>query len=215
MSEIQPALSLYPNELPGVSEMDQVVTDISKTNAKPSMLGTIFGGTNMTKFTNFSRFQPDQAQLQKLSEEVKRIASTLATIAVTHRVEASPDEGLPANNCPASAAALETVRHAIKARRLRSQFFDQALFSDPAWDMLLELYSAELSQLRVTVSSLCTASAVPSTTALRWISSMTDVGLFQRRPDPFDGRRFFVELSDDASESMRGYFRELRKIQAA
>jgi predicted transcriptional regulator len=63
------------------------------------------------------------------------------------------------------------------------------LFADPAWDMLLDLLQAEIAQHRVPVSSLCIAAAVPATTALRWIKTMTDVGLFKRRADPHDGRR--------------------------
>ena len=61
--------------------------------------------------------------------------------------------------------------------------------------MLLDLLQAEIAQHRVPVSSLCIAAAVPATTALRWIKTMTDAGLFKRRADPHDGRRVFVELS--------------------
>jgi hypothetical protein len=44
---------------------------------------------------------------------------------------------------------------------------------------------------------------------------MTDVGLFQRRADPHDGRRIFVELSAGASESLRRYFGEVGKLSMA
>ena len=105
----------------------------------------------------------------------------------------------------------ETVRNVIRARRVRSRFFDEQLFADQAWDMLLDLLQAELAQHRVPVSSLCIAAAVPATTALRWIKSMTDAGLFVRRADPHDGRRVFVELSPEASIALRAYFGELGK----
>jgi DNA-binding MarR family transcriptional regulator len=88
---------------------------------------------------------------------------------------------------------------------LRDQFFGTALFEDPGWDMLLDLYAAELEQARVSVSSLCIAAAVAPTTALRWIARMTDTGLFERRPDMHDRRRAFMVLSERASEAMRGY----------
>ena len=78
--------------------------------------------------------------------------------------------------------------------------------------MLLDLLQAEIAQLRVPVSSLCIAAAVPATTALRWIKTMTDVGLFKRRADPHDGRRIFVELSTGASDAMRRYFGEVGKL---
>ena len=103
----------------------------------------------------------------------------------------------------------DMVRQVIRARRLRSRFFEEDLFADPAWDMLLDLLQAEIAQLRVPVSSLCIAAAVPATTALRWLKTMTDKGIFTRRADPHDGRRVFVELSRDASVAMRRYFAEV------
>lgn len=99
----------------------------------------------------------------------------------------------------------------IRARRLRGRFFPENLFADPAWDMLLDLLQAEIAQLRVPVSSLCIAAAVPATTAFRWLKSMTDQGIFVRRADPHDGRRVFVELSNEASIAMRRYFAEVGK----
>jgi len=50
----------------------------------------------------------------------------------------------------------------IRARRLRDRFFDSDLFADPAWDMLLDLLQAEIVQLRVPVSRVC--SRIPSLT---------------------------------------------------
>jgi DNA-binding MarR family transcriptional regulator len=101
------------------------------------------------------------------------------------------------------------IRSVIRARRLRSRFFEEDLFADPPWDMLLDLLQAEIAQLRVPVSSLCIAAAVPATTALRWLKTMTDKGLFLRRADPHDGRRVFVELAPAASVAMRRYFAEV------
>jgi hypothetical protein len=42
----------------------------------------------------------------------------------------------------------------------RARFFQEELFADPAWDMLLDLLQAEIAQHRVPVSSLCIAAAV-------------------------------------------------------
>ena len=97
----------------------------------------------------------------------------------------------------------------IRARRLRGEYFDESLFHDPAWDMMLDLLAAEIEQIRVPVSSLCMAAAVPATTALRWIKTLTEKELFVRRADPHDGRRVFVELSAEASSALRGYFCKL------
>jgi DNA-binding MarR family transcriptional regulator len=116
------------------------------------------------------------------------------------------DYGLPAEPVQVSAA---DVRKAIRARRLRSRPFPDVLFEDPAWDMLLDLYAAHLERAQVSVSSLCIASAVPPSTALRWIGRMTEDGLFVREPDPFDRRRAFMALSEAALDRMNRYFATL------
>jgi len=101
------------------------------------------------------------------------------------------------------------LRNVLRARASRADFFSEHLFADPAWDMLLSLYSAELEQKRVSVSSLSLASRVPATTALRWISALQKDGLIVRQPDPFDGRRIFVALSAEGSRAVRTYFNSL------
>ena len=101
------------------------------------------------------------------------------------------------------------VRNLLRARAARADFFNADLFADPAWDMLLSLYSAEIEQKRVSISKLCLASRVPSTTALRWISALQKNGLINREPDPFDARRIFVSLSREGSQAVRAYFGSL------
>lgn len=98
------------------------------------------------------------------------------------------------------------VRAWIRKRRAREHFFPSDLFADPAWDMLLDLYAARLEGQMVSVSSLCIAAAVPATTALRWIKTLTDSGLFEREADDKDGRRIFIAMSDKAFASMEQYF---------
>jgi DNA-binding MarR family transcriptional regulator len=103
------------------------------------------------------------------------------------------------------------VRLIIRQRQLRAQFLGGDLFADPAWDILLDLTAARAEHQRVSVTSLCIASGVPPTTALRWISQMTEAGLLMRVEDDSDRRRAFIELSDKAAEAMARYFHELGK----
>ena len=146
------------------------------------------------------------ARLRQLSDEISRIAATLARLS-TGPGQIPVEKPEPAGDAPP--VSLESVRQVIRARRMRARYFDEELFADPAWDMMLDLLQAEIAQHRVPVSSLCIAAAVPATTALRWIKSMTDAGLFKRRADPHDGRRVFVELAPQASEALRRYFKEI------
>lgn len=156
--------------------------------------------------------ETDGTRLERLNTEVARIAEALARLTraeIESDVPAAPIVGDRTSRYGAPPALTEPsaadVRRAIRARRLRDQFFGAMLFEDPGWDMLLDLYAAELERGRVSVSSLCIAAAVAPTTALRWIARMTDTGLFERRPDLLDRRRAFMVLSDRASEAMRGY----------
>lgn len=148
-------------------------------------------------------------RLRQLSEEVSRIASTLARLSagptLAPAIQPSPAAQLPQ-------VSSETVRNVIRARRLRSRYFAEELFADPAWDMMLDLLQAEIAQLRVPVSSLCIAAAVPATTALRWLKTLVSQGLFLRRADPHDGRRVFVELAPETSNALRRYFGEVGQV---
>lgn len=150
-------------------------------------------------------------RLRQLSDEVSRIASTLARLSTGPATAPAPVlQPNTAGEVPAVSA--ELVRSVIRARRLRARYFQEDLFADPAWDMLLDLLQAEIAQLRVPVSSLCIAAAVPATTALRWLKTMVQQGLFIRRADPHDGRRVFVELAPEASRALRSYFAEVGQV---
>jgi hypothetical protein len=146
-------------------------------------------------------------RLRQLSEEVSRIASTLARLSTGPGAPIRPIEKSSAANVPP--LSVETVRSVIRARRMRARYFRDELFADPAWDMLLDLLQAEIAQLRVPVSSLCIAASVPATTALRWLKTMVSEGIFVRRADPHDGRRVFVELAPEASQALRRYFADV------
>lgn len=92
-----------------------------------------------------------------------------------------------------------------KTRAVRSNFFAQGLFDDPCWDMLLDLMINRLQGRRISVSSLCIASGVAQTTALRRINDLHKSGLVRRSADESDGRRVFIELTDQGVAAMVRY----------
>jgi DNA-binding NarL/FixJ family response regulator len=161
--------------------------------------------------------------LQSLADEVARIAKALATLAgeaprgsgigdmlsdglVGYRAEPAT----PGSNSAAVGAG--EVRAIIKARRLRERYLPPALFGEPAWDMLLDLCAARIERTRVAVSSLCIAAAVPPTTALRTIRTMTEQGLLTRIADPADKRRVFIALAEPTAAAMHAYVAAARGI---
>jgi len=160
----------------------------------------------------------DSLRLQRLADEVDRIARTLADLAGNTPL---PPRGVsdaligfraePAGyRPPLDTINAADVRGMIRLRRLRDRYFRGDLFADPAWDMLLDLMAARLERIRVAVSSLCIAAAVPPTTALRWIKTMTESGLFVRVADPEDGRRVYIELSSGAAAAMTSYLAAIK-----
>jgi DNA-binding MarR family transcriptional regulator len=149
-------------------------------------------------------------RLQQLSEEVGRIANILASLSD----EDDGGAGDNAQDARNSSRRIEAgqIRAIIRARRMRDHFFKSDLFADPAWDMLLDLMAARLEQQKVAVSSLCIAAAVPPTTALRWIKTLSEQGLFVRVADAEDGRRVFIELSDRAAADLEAYLKSAHRI---
>ena len=152
-------------------------------------------------------------RLSQFGEEVRRLASALVSLS-EEAASAGVDADAAEEGGRGSPIAAGQVRAVIRARRMRDQFFSRQLFADPAWDMLLDLTAARLEHQRVAVSSLCIAAMVPPTTALRWIKTLTDNGLFERRADPQDGRRVYIQLSDGAAGAMQAWFRAVSKIPA-
>jgi DNA-binding MarR family transcriptional regulator len=190
----------------------ELLVDPSNTDRVTALALAMARGSTSPRLNDISK-EPSAVRLRQLSDEVGRIAATLSRLSVGHTEVAVETPKQSTGGAPG--VCPDVVRQVIRARRLRARFFDEELFADPAWDMLLDLLQAEIAQHRVPVSSLCIAAAVPPTTALRWIKTMTDVGLFKRRADPHDGRRIFVELSPEASDAMRRYFGEVGKIAVA
>ncbi|MFT3965164.1 MAG: hypothetical protein QM690_04730 [Sphingobium sp.] len=90
----------------------------------------------------------------------------------------------------------------LKARRAREMVFGSDLFSDPAWDMLLDLYVSLCRERAVSITDLCIASSAPMTTGLRWISILEHRGLIVRQADPSDRRRWNVSLTCAGVEKM-------------
>jgi len=82
------------------------------------------------------RKESTPGHLLALSDEVSRLATTLARLSTEAGVATSDEQ----HNAAADAKIVASdVGAFIRARRLRSRFFEDELFADPAWDMMLEL----------------------------------------------------------------------------
>ncbi|HTH27572.1 MAG TPA: MarR family transcriptional regulator [Sphingobium sp.] len=192
---------------------------------------------NLARLNDVGR-EPESIRLDRLSDEVRRLAQTIdrltqgndqsdgqrnelgdssrlndmqSAFAPAPAAFGAPVRRPAARQGGSSTISREEVRALLQARRLRDRYLPPDLFADPAWDMMLDLMAARLAGKRVSVSSLCIAAAVPPTTALRWIGQLTERGIFLRANDPDDARRVFISLSDEAAENIAAWFAASRR----
>ena len=91
-------------------------------------------------------------------------------------------------------------------RAKRSNFFPSKLFGEPAWDIMLDLFTASKTNELRSVKAVCLASQVPEATALRHIALLRDAGLIEQKPDKTDRRRKYLSLTTSGVHRMEAYF---------
>ena len=146
--------------------------------------------------------EPDLDRIKRLLADVARSVGIEGEEAAPRTAACSP------RTCDATDATkspderLTTAIAWARVREERDRIFGADLFFDPAWNILLDLYISERKGLMVSISSMCIASKVPSTTALRWLTLIEKRGLIGRRPDDYDRRRSFLFLTDDGRKKI-------------
>lgn len=109
---------------------------------------------------------------------------------------------------------MRLARRIAVVRRGRAQFFSKAMFSEPAWDMLLWLYVSSATGPRLSVGRLTKMSGAPPTTALRWLDYLEKEKLVRREENPTDRRSEFVSLSEKGRSVLEAYLSETLKTLA-
>lgn len=157
----------------------------------------------------------EAGKLRSLAEELQAIAAALQPqdLAVIEPTPPRADLSDYTLIAPTEHQALvELARRFYRSRRMRPRVFsDEALFGEPAWDMLLDLFIAEADGKRLSVTAACIGSAVPTSTALRWLVILEERGLVRRENDPTDARRVFLNLTSEGYAKMANYFLQLQR----
>ncbi|WP_395333233.1 winged helix DNA-binding protein [Novosphingobium sp. BL-8H] len=157
-------------------------------------------------------------RLDAIEERLSSLVGGLQFLVPTHHEPDSeqyvPDiVGFPINVDGLSRAQLgKAARQIYRSRRKRDALMPSHLFGEPAWDLLLDLFASTCEGRRISVTSACVASSVPSTTALRWIGILIDAGMVVRSGDQKDGRRTFVNLTPKGYSMMAEYIRNCLNI---
>lgn len=97
----------------------------------------------------------------------------------------------------------DQIESLLQARRGRSEVFGDGLFSDPAWDILLELFAAQLAQRRVELSDL--AAIAPASTLARWVAVLQERELVVCELDELCPDRFWISLSRGCAAKMSAF----------
>jgi hypothetical protein len=138
-----------------------------------------------------------------LTDTVARLIAIAQELSLEVGVRPGEDRpGDPGTAAKAEATPVQSAKALIACRRLREKLFGKELFSDPAWDILLDLFIAQSEGRDIAIGSACIAAAVPFTSALRWCQMLETRGLLYRVRDPRDGRRVFLRLTDEAFEQV-------------
>ena len=102
---------------------------------------------------------------------------------------------------------LANARAEVKRRTDRRALFGvYDVLSDPAWDILLELYISGLTGNGLYASVVGAEVGIPQSTTLRWLNVLEKMGLVRRNIDPFDKRRQWVGLTPRACTLMERQF---------
>lgn len=131
-------------------------------------------------------------------------------ILVPETGEATPPQPLLDANEPWKARAEAASRY-LKLRSQRDAIAGPSLLSDPAWDMLLDLFVGHITGRDVSVTSACVASRRPATTSLRYIERMAKQGLIRREKDCNDNRKVYLRMTEKAFRSVAKWVDSLRE----
>jgi DNA-binding MarR family transcriptional regulator len=88
------------------------------------------------------------------------------------------------------------IQSLLLARRARTALFGNELFSDPAWDLLLELYAARLGERTTSLAHLAQAIDTPPSTLARWVTALNENGLTTSTANSPDPAKIIVSLTD-------------------
>lgn len=99
------------------------------------------------------------------------------------------------------------ARRIFELRALRREHLAPAMFGEPAWDILLALYSG-LPGRQPNVTALAEAIHAPATSTMRWIDYLESQGLVAREPSPFDRRVVIAQLTTKGRQSLDSYLSE-------
>ncbi|WP_247658114.1 response regulator [Aquabacter sp. L1I39] len=189
-------------QMPRIDGIELLQKLAMRRHNRPMAAIVITGHASLDRAVGALRLQAvDFLQKPLSAEEVAHSIARAISLVEDQAVSGEAEEAAPA----IGHARPNYLKALVAARADRDAIFQAGLFSDPAWEMMLDLAVAEASGRPISVTSLCIASGAPTTTALRRIDDLKDAGLIDRVPDPRDKRRILVQLTQPGRERMEAF----------
>jgi len=104
------------------------------------------------------------------------------------------------------------ARQILAGRRQRDNYFDPLLFSNPAWDLLLNLFVAQAEGRRPNSLESCLAASMPHSVAVRWMAYLKQEDMVVERPNAVGEGLGSIQLSDHARTAIAAYLSSLTSL---
>jgi DNA-binding MarR family transcriptional regulator len=135
--------------------------------------------------------------------ELRAIAGRLMLMAEQKEAPDRLDEAEDGQSLFGDELLAKLAREEYELRRSRQCFLDEDLFSEPAWDILLDLFASDIEGRKISVTSSCVASGVPRSTAMRYLADLEERGMVRRNGSERDGRVHYLTLTECGSSKIR------------
>lgn len=200
-----------PGEMTGATPISGSLIQSATLQSLPSALDAIDKSLALTTGEVQRQVEVIARAVIKLGQRLHRISNDSALVEPELSSSSRTEISSAAEPDIDNGEVIATLRSLINSRRLRDRFFRDARFGEPAWDILLDLALAWFEKKSVSASSVCIASGVPMSTAMRWINEMVEVKLIERWIDPTDGRRNLVQIAPATRLAMLHYIAALKQ----
>lgn len=104
----------------------------------------------------------------------------------------------------------DTARYVLRLRKAAKSCFGPPVLSEPAWSLMLALYTADEARKDLHIGSVAQRADIPRSTALRWLIKLQDNGFVSLTRDADDKRAVSVRMTDDGLDGMKRSFTAAR-----
>jgi hypothetical protein len=103
----------------------------------------------------------------------------------------------------------DILREESARRAMRAKFLPVEITRGVVWEIITDVYLANISGERISLSCIAMDSLAPRSTIMRQVNVLVLKGYLIKEPDPEDRRRFWVSTSAAVREGVSAYLQNL------